>query len=148
MDEIAQRLRESGLKVTPQRLTIYKMLLNTRSHPGAEEVYREVKELLPGLSFNTVYTTLMSLQEKGLIQKLDVGQGRDRFDANPKPHIHLVCLNCGKVEDFGDEPPDEIKDLFSRVKGSVPWEVLGLSIAIFGYCPRCSAKEEASPPSD
>jgi len=137
MDDVAQRLRDAGLKVTPQRLTIYKMLLGTKSHPGADDVYRAVKEKLPGLSFNTVYTTLLSLEDRGLIQRLDVGQPKDRFDANTRSHVHLVCLECGRVADLGDDTPQCLIQLTATVNEKSGWEILSSAFTAYGYCPAC-----------
>ncbi|HHY34822.1 MAG TPA: transcriptional repressor [Firmicutes bacterium] len=137
MDTIVKKLRDAGLKVTPQRLAIYKMLLSTKGHPTADEICRTVKESIPGLSFNTVYKTLLSLEEKGLVQRLDVGQDCDRFDANTRSHVHLVCLNCGKVSDFGDDTPACVADLTGRIKRESDWDIRTASFAAYGYCPEC-----------
>ena len=138
MDVIVKKLKEAGLKVTPQRIAIYRALLGTKSHPTAESICREVRASMPGLSFNTVYKTLLSLEEKGLVQRLDVGQACDRYDANTRSHIHLVCLGCGKVSDFGDDTPDCVVDLTARVKRESDWDIRSGSFAAYGYCPDCT----------
>ncbi|MBE3519677.1 MAG: transcriptional repressor [Firmicutes bacterium] len=145
METIVKRLRDAGLKVTPQRLAIYTALLDTRAHPTAEEICRVVKKSIPGLSFNTVYKTLLSLEEKGLVQRLDVGQGCDRFDANTRSHVHLVCLKCGKVSDFGDDTPACVADLTGRIKRESDWDVRAASFVAYGYCPECKGTGTTEP---
>ncbi|HHW17527.1 MAG TPA: transcriptional repressor [Firmicutes bacterium] len=146
MTDPQEILRRAGLKVTPQRLEIYEMLLQTRAHPGAQEVYEVVKEKLPSISFNTVYATLLSLQEKGLIQRLDVGQGRDRFDANTRSHVHLVCQQCGRVDDFGDSTPACISELLAEVRAKSGWKIADGTFTAYGYCPECRRAKDTERP--
>jgi len=92
--------RKAKLKVTPQRVEIYRALAETDEHPDAETVFRRVKPRLPAISFNTVYQTLKKLQEKGLILRVDTPLERARFDADLTAHHHFVCEQCGAIRDF------------------------------------------------
>ena len=103
MDTLALKLRENGLKVTPQRLSIYGLLLATKQHPSAEAIYEAVKSSMPSINFNTVYKTLSSLAESGLIKKLVVEENHYRFDADTSPHAHLLCVQCNGLEDVPGE---------------------------------------------
>ncbi len=80
MSSMVGKLRERGLKVTPQRMAIYTMLTETIAHPTAEAVWEHVKGEFPAVSFNTVYTTLNTLEQARLVQRLHIG-GVAHFDA-------------------------------------------------------------------
>ena len=79
MKEIAQILREKGLKVTPQRIAVYNMLCNTKEHPDAETIYKTLEPTNPTMSLATVYKTLDFFKQLGLVQELNVGEGRSRM---------------------------------------------------------------------
>ncbi len=97
--ELADRFRAQGLKVTPQRACIFGILHGATSHPTAEAVYDEARRQMPTISLKTVYQTLNDLARMGEIQAIDVGAGPGRFDPNVAPHHHLVCRDCGAVQD-------------------------------------------------
>ena len=93
-------LEESGLRLTHQRLEIYREMTLARDHPSAEEVFQRVRERIPTISLDTVYRNLATLEEHRLIIKLDLGANQARFDSNLEPHHHLVCSKCRRVVDF------------------------------------------------
>jgi len=95
----SELLKQKNLKVTPQRLAIFNMLLSTAGHPNAEAIYKALAPNCPGLSLATVYKTLDSLCAANLIQALNAGEGRFRYDANHESHPHFVCRACGCVVD-------------------------------------------------
>jgi Fur family peroxide stress response transcriptional regulator len=99
-DELTELFRERGLKVTPQRQCIFRVLHRHESHPTAETVYAAAVAEQPTLSLRTVYQTLNDLAAMGEIQALDLGTGSARFDPNVSAHHHLVCVECGKVRDI------------------------------------------------
>jgi Fe2+ or Zn2+ uptake regulation protein len=98
--ELALLFRASGLKVTPQRECIFRVLHGNDVHPTAESVYAAATAAMPSISLKTVYQTLNDLAQMGEIQHLDFGTGSSRFDPNIEPHHHLVCIRCGKVRDL------------------------------------------------
>jgi Fur family transcriptional regulator, peroxide stress response regulator len=98
--ELAELFRASGLKVTPQRECIFRLLHGNDVHPTAESVYAAASAVMPTMSLKTVYQTLNDLAAMGEIQQLDFGTGSSRFDPNVDPHHHLVCTSCGKVRDL------------------------------------------------
>jgi Fe2+ or Zn2+ uptake regulation protein len=93
------RLRTSGLKLTPQRLAIVKELAGDVTHPTAQELFDRLSSTLPTTSFATVYNTLGTLAEAGLCRLKSFGPGPARFDPNTEPHHHAVCDRCGSVTD-------------------------------------------------
>ena len=98
--ELTELFRARGLKVTPQRQCIFRVLHDNGVHPTAESVFAAARSEMPTMSLKTVYQTLNDLATMGEIQQLDLGTGSTRFDPNMDVHHHLVCTNCGKVRDL------------------------------------------------
>jgi Fe2+ or Zn2+ uptake regulation protein len=98
-DELTEAFRRQGLKVTPQRQSIFRALHDNPEHPTAESVYDAVRVEMPTISLRTVYQTLNDLAEMGELRQLSFGPGSARFDPNGDDHHHLVCEGCGKVVD-------------------------------------------------
>lgn len=128
-----ERSRQVGLKITPQRLAVYKALIQTDTHPTAEEVYQMVRQELPNISLDTVNRTLLTLAEIGAAFIVEgTGQPR-RYDGGLEDHQHFRCLKCGKIVDFHYEPYDQIE---------VPQElgdfrVIRKTVYLEGYCNAC-----------
>jgi Fe2+ or Zn2+ uptake regulation protein len=100
-EELTQLFRARGLKVTPQRQCIFRVLHGNASHPTAEAVYEAAVAEMPTISLKTVYATLNDMATMGEIALLDLGTGAGRFDPNVEGvHHHLVCEQCGKVRDL------------------------------------------------
>jgi Fe2+ or Zn2+ uptake regulation protein len=98
--ELTELFRAQGLKVTPQRQCIFRVLHGDDAHPTADAVYEAAATEMPTISLKTVYATLNDLAAMGEIQHLDMGTGATRFDPNVGTHHHLVCRSCGKVRDL------------------------------------------------
>jgi len=131
-------LRKKGYKATPQRITICRYILNSRDHPSAQQVYHEVKKMHPTVSLATVYKTLGVLKDLNLTQELSLPQGQARFDSYMKPHINLVCLQCGSIIDLDDTTAIEIT---RRVAAAARFKPNAQRIDIFGICEKCNATE-------
>lgn len=136
---LAERLREQGLKVTPQRMAIYSMLCNTKVHPTAESVWEEIKKDFPAVSFNTVYTTLSTLEQAGLIQRLHIGGNTAHYDAHIAPHIHLHCNNCGSVEDYTEDCGVDLLALGHQIGDKAEYTVGKVELNVYGLCANCKA---------
>lgn len=124
---------ENGLRVTPQRVEIYKTVAVSCEHPDAETVYAAIKKKMPNISFDTVYRTLASLEELGVIFRVDNLLPKARFDADKTPHYHFICTKCNEVYDiFLGDNCSEISQAareFGRVKD--------VNIQIRGICKNC-----------
>ena len=99
-DELTTRFRAEGLKVTPQRQCIFRILHENPTHPTAESVFAAARAEMPTISLRTVYQTLNDLAHMGEVSVLDLGTGAVRFDPNEGGHHHLVCSECGAVRDL------------------------------------------------
>lgn len=137
------RLREVGLKVTPQRLAIVRALAADVSHPTAQELFDRLAPALPTMSFATVYNTLGALVAAGLCAPKCFGPGPVRFDPNTAPHHHAICDRCGSVSDVAwpREPelyPDTSQD---HVLG---FDVRAVERIYRGVCAACRSGEDAA----
>lgn len=138
LDEITQKLRERGHRLTPQRMAVLKILASSDGHPSVEQVYDQVKVDFPMTSLGTVYKTVTLLKEMGEILELGFGDGSNRYDgARPYPHPHLICIICNKISD-GDLAldPESLRSL----EQATGYQILHPHISLFGLCPDC--KEE------
>ena len=100
VDELTGRFRAEGLRVTPQRQAIFRLLQENDEHPTVESLYEAAREEMPAISLKTVYQTVNDLEAMGEITILDVGTGSVRVDPNVEhTHHHLICTRCGKVRD-------------------------------------------------
>lgn len=137
MPEIARRIREAGLKATPQRLAIYRELLVTDEHPTIETIHQRVLAHQPALPIGTVYKTIESLELAGLVSEVSLPGNAKRYDANIERHHHLVCTRCHRVTDFIDPALDDIRPA-ARLRGFRATEV---KIQIIGICSICQKSD-------
>ncbi len=130
--------KELGLKVTPQRIAIYRELASTDQHPSTETIYKKIKDYYPNISLTTVYRTLETFEKLGLISVVNVLYNAARYDANVEPHHHIVCSHCKKVEDVYEELMTSI-DLSDKMVGG--YKVKGYSVLLDGVCSDCRSKD-------
>ena len=132
-------LKATGLRLTPQRVAICRLLEQVNGHPSAQEIYEILRPEYPSLSLATVYNTLESLVKAGAINNLGtVSGGPERFDALTGPHVNLACLRCQKVLDF---PSPHVEDLQKEVQETSGYRLLGARVVYYGICPECQKKE-------
>lgn len=126
-------LRDKGYKLTSQRLEIIRVLLRDASHPGAMTILRKVREKVPKIGMSTIYYTLDMLKREGLIRELDFYDRNNRYDANVQDHINLICLRCGRIEDYTEAMPFS-SETIEELTGFRP---LGMRFEYYGYCKEC-----------
>ncbi len=131
---IIETLRKKGYKATIQRIAICRFALHNRDHPTAQRIYDEVRKVHPTVSLATVYKTLQILTEHGLIQELDFPQSHARFDSYVEPHINLVCLRCGNIQDLDD---DVAREMVARMTAKTEFTRTGQRLDIYGICKIC-----------
>lgn len=134
MENLALLFREKNLKLTPQRYAIYKYLLSTKSHPSAEMIYEKIIADYPTMSLATVYKTVKTLSEIGLVQELNVGEDNFRFDANVAMHPHIVCLSCGRVDDLENV---DFSFLNREAENHTDYKIQNHKLYFYGYCSKC-----------
>jgi len=99
--------RQKNLRVTPQRIEIYKELAKAKDHPTAETLHKRLLDRMPTLSLDTVYRTLGTLAEHGLIHKVDTTESQAHFEADLRKHHHVICSQCGRIVDFDWQVVDD-----------------------------------------
>src|SRR5262245_21066885 len=139
VDDLLRRCREAGMNVTPQRVAVYRALLESEDHPTPELLYRRVRPKMPSLSLATIYKCLDALAELGLAHRVPVAGDRKRYDANVERHHHLVCTRCHRVTDVYDERFDAIAPP-RRLDGFVAHAV---SVQVTGLCAPCARRARA-----
>ena len=136
MLELATILKEHHLKVTPQRLSIFKMLRSNHIHPSAETIYQVLIQEHPTMSLATVYKTLDTFVQNGLVQQLNLGEDSYRYDADTTAHSHLQCTECKSVIDLPHL--DEVHTLRLKVQERTGYTLSNEQLYFYGKCPNCS----------
>jgi Fur family peroxide stress response transcriptional regulator len=140
LEQFKGACKKAGVKLTHQRLEIFREIAASTEHPDAETVFRGVRARVPTVSLDTVYRTLWLLDGLGLITTLGPRRESVRFDPNLEHHHHYVCLRCGLAKDFENAGLNTLSIPASVKKyGSV----LTTHVEVRGYCATC-AKETAS----
>jgi Fe2+ or Zn2+ uptake regulation protein len=130
------KLRERGLRVTPQRLVIHRVLCGHSQHMTAEQLLGTVSDALPGTSLPTVYATLELLEDLRLVRRVAAANGAVVFDSRVEPHAHTVCRRCGAIADLeGTAVPDDAL-VRAGETGFVPDHA---QLVVWGLCTRCAA---------
>jgi Fur family transcriptional regulator, ferric uptake regulator len=121
---------QKGLKMTEQRRVISRVLSESTDHPDVEQVYRRAVEIDPKISIATVYRTVRLFEEANVIERLDFGDGRSRFEENREEHHHhLIDLQSGEVIEFVNE---EIERLKERIARDLGYELIGHRLELYG----------------
>jgi Fur family peroxide stress response transcriptional regulator len=126
--------KESGLAMTHQRQVIFDTLA-VMHHPCPDEVYEQVKKAIPSISHATVYKTLHTFVEHGILRELSPHHGTLRVDLGTEPHHHLICTSCKKVIDLETEMLEPVKFLGRLPKG---FQVERVAVEVQGLCDKCS----------
>jgi Fe2+ or Zn2+ uptake regulation protein len=133
---MAKDIQELGL--TKQREVVLQVIRDADEHLTASEVFAAAKDLLPSISFATVYNSLRFLKEAGHIAEIQFGNGASRFDRMTSRHDHAICTRCGKLVDIEmDLPADLLKNAakFSKFKPE------SIEFTLRGLCPDCAGKD-------
>ncbi len=129
-------LKKAGLKVTHPRKKILEFLeLSSVRHQSAEDIYRALLDEGEEIGLATVYRVLTQFEAAGLVERHHFESGQAVFELNEKGHHdHIVCVSCGKVEEFFDEV---IESRQQEVAASKGYDVTDHSMTLYGLCPNC-----------
>jgi Fur family transcriptional regulator, stress-responsive regulator len=136
-DALRELLRTRGMRVTSQRLVIQRALRERGGHLSSEQVHAIVSPTLPGISQQTVYSTLALLAELGVARRVSAPGASTRFEAPTDDHHHMVCERCGAIEDLHVKVPVSRAVGASRERGFTP---ASASVTVLGLCAACSAR--------
>jgi Fe2+ or Zn2+ uptake regulation protein len=133
-EQLGERLAARGLRPTMQREHVYRVLLQERDHPTAEQVFMRAKKDMPDISMATVYNCLDALVKCGLVKEVNVDRTAMRYCPNMQEHWHFRCESCGEVFDI-DLPANSPRPGMKFPKGFQP-NVYEISVR--GICPNCA----------
>jgi Fur family peroxide stress response transcriptional regulator len=140
-EELSVRLKQLGIRLTPQRLAIAEVVVNSGDHPSVKEIFERVKAFFPYVTLATVYSTLDVLERAAIVRELPF-QRQSRYDANLSPHANLVCVSCGAVVD-ADVGQKLVAELKNTLEQETKFEVASQRVDFYGYCSRCG--KDATP---
>lgn len=132
---LTNALRQSGLRLTAQRIAICQVLAASKKHPTALAIYEVVRPRFTTLSLATVYNTIQALVKIGAVNELGgAGDGTAHYDADLSPHINLACISCHQVVDL---PSTFIESVEREVEAKSGYRLLGARVMYYGLCPTC-----------
>ena len=130
--QLVDAFRARGLKVTPQRQLLFRLLHDNDQHPTADTLYAQASHEMPGISLRTVYQTLTDLTAMGELDQVTFGSGPAHFDPNVSEHHHAVCDNCGAITDVYVDGADQL-----AIDGLDGFRPESASIVFHGSCASC-----------
>src|SRR5438132_8767729 len=140
LDSIRGSLKDKGCRLTRQRQILLELIDGTAVHLDAERLYQMAKEKDPKLNRVTVYRTLKILKNGGLVDELDLmhyGGDQHYYETRLKQeHAHVICLRCGKVEEFFGEP---LQRLRKQIESHFGFQILLARTEVGGYCSHCQS---------
>ena len=134
-DFFRDKCLKHGLKMTPQRVAIYNELVKSQEHPSAEMIYKKVRSILPNISFDTVYRTLLTFAEAGVINLVEGYGETKRFEPNLHQHHHFRCIKCHTIIDFTDDVYNNLPVSETVQKQCT---ILNKRVVLEGLCKTCS----------
>jgi len=137
MAQYVDTCRAARIKITPQRMEVFREVARSDAHPDVEAIFTNVRARLPAVSLDTVYRALCALERLGLLRKVSALHGAARYDGNGRRHHHFVCSACGRVRDFYSAELDRYQAPAAvRQWGSIQ----AVRAEVVGVCARCLAR--------
>jgi Fur family peroxide stress response transcriptional regulator len=134
IEDLLRRCRDAGMNVTPQRVEIFRVLLESEDHPSPETLFDRAKKKMPTISLATIYKALDTLAELGVVREVSTIAETKRYDANLDKHHHLICTQCKTITDLYDPDLDAVVPP-RRLKG---FQVRSVSVEVTGLCAKCA----------
>jgi Fur family transcriptional regulator, peroxide stress response regulator len=135
---IIRTLKDKGFRITPQRAEIIKILCHDTSHPTTGMILKKAREIIPGISFSTVYYALALLKKEQLIKELEFYDMDNRYDSELVDHIDLICTKCRSITNFeGDLPVTR-----QAIEKTTGFEAQRMRFEYYGLCEQCKGTKE------
>jgi Fur family peroxide stress response transcriptional regulator len=135
LEQMTRLLREKGCRITPQRLSMLRILSKSEGHPSAEQIYDKIRADYPTTSLATIYKTLSLLKNMGEVLELTFPGVGSHYDGNkPYPHPHVICTKCGQILDPEVGTMAGISQEIARQTG---YKITHQQLNFFGLCPTC-----------
>jgi Fur family peroxide stress response transcriptional regulator len=142
LKELVAKLKERNHRLTPQRLAVLKILAAGEGHPSVERIYEQIRPDFPTTSLATVYKTVTLLKEMDEVLELGFNNGGNRYDGSkPYPHPHLICTQCGAIQDL---EVDALSDIPRQVAQDTGYRIVSHRLDFFGVCQKCQAGQPYS----
>lgn len=138
IERLLNQLEAAGKRSTPQRYAVCQALVEHGGHPTVAEVFERVRTTFPMISQATVYNTIYTLQELGLVHPLDIANDEHtHYDLDLTPHINVVCTECGKITDVHSHTVDTLLEEVIQYSG---YQIdQHTALVVYGVCPECRA---------
>ena len=136
LNRFKEALKKEGLKYTPQRIAVLEEIIKDKGHRESEEIYLALKKSGQHVSRATIYRTMDILVNNGFARKMNLGDGRARYESkvNSPHHDHLVCMDCGLIVEFMDQ---KIEDLQDKIAIQYNFQLKQHIHQLFGLCKKC-----------
>jgi Fur family peroxide stress response transcriptional regulator len=139
IDDLVKRLRDNGLRMTPQRQVVLKAIISNNNHPNVDEIYNHIHADYPMIGRATIYKTIAMLKEMGEITELFFNNEGARYEVSGgSPHPHFICNQCNCVIDIEDDDLAHISAMTARNTG---YNIMSYRLDFFGLCPDCQAEK-------
>lgn len=139
VEEAVQKLKDSNIRITPQRYAILEYLIEADSHPTADDIYKHLEHRFPNMSVATVYNNLRLFTEIGFVIEMAYGDASSRFDFASSKHYHALCDECGKVVDIHYPGLEDVEAATEQLTG---FKIRDHRLELYGICPECQSKEK------
>lgn len=140
ISSLTTSLQKAGMRLTPQRMAICKLLIESDAHPTAAMIYDELRPQFPSLALATIYNTLDTLVGLGAVNVLGhAGDNHVHYDADMNPHVNLACISCHRIVDVPSErfSGQIVQDLDNEISQASGYKLLGARVLYYGLCPEC-----------
>jgi Fur family peroxide stress response transcriptional regulator len=132
---LQRKLSDSGHRVTPQRIHILRAMLQMDTHPTAEDIWETVQQVSPSTALGTIYKTLDTLRVMGEVMEIDGHDDSHHYDAvRPTAHPHVVCTDCGRIEDVDMEGLGSLQSQAATASG---FQIAEQRLTFYGLCRDC-----------
>lgn len=131
------QLKQSDIRITPQRYAILEYLIESHSHPTADDIYKALSKRFPSMSVATVYNNLRLFTKIGFVQEMAYGDSSSRFDFSSQKHYHAICEECGKIVDTYYPGLDDVEVAAEQLTG---FRINKHRMELYGICPDCQKK--------
>jgi Fur family transcriptional regulator, peroxide stress response regulator len=135
MEKVDRFLEKIPIRVTPQRVAVYKALSDSRTHLTAEQIHSKIKKNFPRVSLGTIYSILESFKDKKIIKEIRITFEKSRYETKVSQHHHFLCQTCGKIYDLDIEPCSSLRK--KEVQGHLIRDLQGY---FYGICKECRIK--------
>ena len=136
--QLKDKLRRLGYRLTPQRVALLRLLSENRDHPSAKDLYDQLRRQFPTTSLATIYKTLNVLKDLDEVLELGFSNDDNRYDGNkPYPHPHVICIRCRKIIDFDRDVIASLEQELAQASG---FEIISHRLDFYGLCPECRQK--------